>query len=214
MLSKITVLKYLVLFSFFFSCNKEQVLQLKSSYTGFYAETKWTFYFFTNNDYHLKYEGHVGNSLRKGRYFICDSTIVLLNDTEYFEDFELKRLSIIDSHCLRDFWNNYYCDSQENHLKIQKQKFQETLSNIDTIENFHLFKTARERVMKKDSLVKLILRFEGIKIINKEEVFEYNLKSWIPEHRRYQVHERVYMRPNPIIFYEMKDDKLVRVEDE
>ncbi|MFK7981513.1 MAG: hypothetical protein AB8G86_16130, partial [Saprospiraceae bacterium] len=88
-------------------------IQLKSSYTGFFAETRWTFYFFTNNDYQLRYEGHVGNSSRKGRYFICDSMIVLLNDTEYFTQFKTKRLKIIDDNCLRDFWNNYYCDSEE-----------------------------------------------------------------------------------------------------
>ncbi len=213
MLSKSTFLKYSLPLLLFFSCQQEQVIQLKSTYTGFYAETKWTFFFFTNNDYQLKFEGHIGNSLRKGRYFICDSTIVLLNDTEYFGEFETKRLKIIDNNCLRDFWNNYYCDTQENYAKIYKEKFHETLSNIAIIEDFHLFKKARKKAIKNDSLVDLRLRFEGIKIVNREEVFEYVLKSWLPEYRRYQIHERVYIKPNPIRFYETRDGKLVQIKD-
>lgn len=214
MLSKITVLKYLLPLLLFLSCQQEQVIQLKSTYTGFYAETKWTFSFFTNNDYQLEFDGHAGDGIRKGRYFICDSTIVLLNDTEHFEDFELKRLAIIDNNCLRDFSNCYYCDTEENQTISFEKTFNETLAIIDTLENHIRFKKAKTQAIKNDSLLKLHLSSEGIKIINKEEAFEYVLKSWLPEYRRYQIHERIYIKPNPIRFYDRKGGRLVHINNE
>lgn len=182
-----------------FNCKKRELISEK--FTGFWAETKWTFQFEDDGSYILKSEGHGGSNPKYGQYFFKDSIIVLVPNTEYFEDYEFKRFKLVNKDCIRDYWGNYYCKKEDTLNKISNKRFKEIEEAVNLIESLELVKSTRNELTKSDSTKKYTLSFEGIKSIELEDFHEYNLKSWFPEYKRYQIHLRFYTKFDPMRIY-------------
>lgn len=85
-------------------CFKDDsVFPEERKYIGFWADTKWTYHFDRDGKYTLESEGHGGGEPKIGEYIKRDSLIILISDTEFFEDMRLKRLRISKDGCLTDY---------------------------------------------------------------------------------------------------------------
>ncbi len=170
-------------------------------YIGFWYETKWTFNFNQNGNYILFSEGHGGGNPKSGSYIIKDSLILLISDTEDFENWRLKRLKITREGCLRDYRNNIYCENEEKLNEISEKVFWESLEVQENLDKLEIVQKKREELAKQDSLKKYMLISNGIVVIDKKEYFEHQLVSWHSKYRRNQIHLRLYSKLNPARIY-------------
>lgn len=116
------------------SCtNKDNYIDNK------FAGTEFTYEFKKDRTY--KFTGHWAfeDLEYKGRYTISDNIIFLIPDydSHLFRGLLKPTLKIIDSQCLRDNDNNFYCTDNETVKKLDsvEYKFQEeTVSILDTLQ--------------------------------------------------------------------------------
>lgn len=88
------------------SCNSDSTL---NSYSGYYYETKWTYIFKANGEYHLLSDGHLGDRLlESGKYHIQDEVIVLFKNQEINDKFEILRFYMDGDGRLVDILGNRY----------------------------------------------------------------------------------------------------------
>lgn len=186
-----------------FGCHLRTERQA-SSYTGFFLETKWTLLFQSDNVYKMSYEGHAGVSTIEGKYLIYEETIFLIPETEFFDDPEMRRLRRVDKGCLQDYNGNIYCQS-EKILIVES----EVLWNKRQLAH-NAINDLQEVKEKLKSSNDIALQFDGIKVIDGINYWEYQLSSWLPEYRRNAIHLRFYVRHDPIRIY---DQKLVLIEE-
>lgn len=197
----------LILLSIFSNCKNHNT-SINGKFMGFWAETKWTYRFYSNGEYTLQGEGHGGGEPKTGKYLRSDSILVLLADTEYFDDFEYKRLILTDDNCLRDYMNNYYCQNEATISRVSKINSEEFLFTLDSIRNLDFVKEKIEELALQDSLNRPRLVFNGIKILNQKEFFKYELRTWNNECRRRQIHYRLHATMQPFQIYGLHNDSL------
>ena len=187
-------------------CSSEKnTFNFGKKYIGFWAETKWTYNFKTNGEYILESEGHGGGDPQYGEYILKDSLIILISDTESFEDWRFKRFRIDNQNgCIRDYWGYRYCSTEKELEEISEKKYQDEQELREEIEKLTLVLEKRKYLLDQDSTKQYRLRNKGIIVNNKEEYYEYQLESWLPEFRRYQVHLRLYAKDNPTRIFDSK----------
>jgi hypothetical protein len=207
-LSRTTIL-FVLLFGQFSCYRDNSAFPEHCKYIGFWAETKWTYNFDQDGRYTLESKGHGGGEPKSGEYIKKDSLIILISDSEFFEDMRLKRMKISEDGCLRDYWNHIYCENEDLLVSTAEKVFEEELLMENAIGGLDTVQRKREDLLRQDSLIKYTLQFEGIVLINDNEYFEYNLKSWLTEYRRYQIHLRFYSKFDPIRIY---DDDLTLIK--
>lgn len=124
------------------SCNSHKEskwrLSFNKEYTGFWAETIWTYQFKRNGTFVFKSEGHYGTIEESGQYVILDS-IILLNpktDWQVYDGVLQTKFKITNNNCLRDYDNNSYCMSLDSlNFQINKkyeweEKTEEIINNL------------------------------------------------------------------------------------
>lgn len=117
---------FLSLFYFLFnSCEKYNVSYLKS-HKSYWAETEFEYFFYPNQEFVFKTEGHFGNTESRGKYAIVDSVILLHPYTDWnLHHGVLKNKLIIrkDIKCLRDLQNNFYCTNFKDYNYITEREY-------------------------------------------------------------------------------------------
>jgi|GEM_PF-4678341 len=195
-----SIIVILILFSS--GCKREKIyFDENRKYIGFWYETQWTYNFKSTGEYILETEGHLGGDSKSGLYLIKGSIILLISETEYFEDWRYKRLKIINKTSVRDYWGNYYCKTGEELIEVSEKRFEEEQLLEETIEGLEIVLNKKKELLKRDSTKEYRLRNKGIIIKNGNEFFEYQIESWFPEIKRNAVHIRVYAKFNPIRIY-------------
>jgi hypothetical protein len=195
------------------SCNKENRL-LEKKYVGLWMETSWTYEFRDNGQFIFKSEGHYGNVIDSGFYFIHDNLILLNPRTDWHAyDGALKtRLKIIDSNCIRDFNNNFYCVTVDiiNPLNENEWTFQSRV--IDIIDTLQVVNDEKQRVAKHypdNEELEFKILYERIIVIDNREFHEFNLIRYdLKEGRQYYLTFLATKKPFEIFQHNSAGNKL------
>lgn len=97
--------------------------------------------------------------------------------------------------------NHVYCKNEDMLISTAEKVFEEDLLMENAIGRLDTVQRKQKELLSLDSLIKYTLQFEGRVIIDDNEYFEYNLKSWLTEYQRYQIHLRFYSKFDPIRIY-------------
>lgn len=142
MISRTIKITFTIISLTLISCNStdqsEKFTTFKKEFVGLWAETEWTYKFNEDGSFVFKSDGHYDISTDSGIYVLIDSLILLSPETDWkMYDGVLKtRLKIISDNCIRDFDDNYYCESTDSlnfHIDKEYEWQEQTKLILDSL---------------------------------------------------------------------------------
>lgn len=191
---------------------------IDKKFTGFWAETEWTYEFRKDGHFQFKSAGHYDFAEYSGTYIILDSLIFTNPDSDWqlFDGVIKSRLKIINSNCIRDYDNNFYCLSIDTIEKLNEREFDFQEIVLSLLDTLPITKTKKDKLKLRigendfDS-TKIEFIYDGIIIDKKRELHLFKLqKSDLREIRTY---ESYLVNKNPFEIYQHtpKRDSLILI---
>lgn len=191
---------------------------MDKNFQGLWAETTWIYEFKSDGHFKLKAEGHYDFAEYSGTYIINDGIVFLNPDSDWqLLDGTLKpRLKIINSECLRDFDDNFYCSSIESTNKMIEREWEFKSKMISLLDTLSITKQEKEKteLTKGESTLGdfvVSFKYDGIIVDKKRELHAFildksdYLNSWTIE--RYLINKA----PFEIYQHTTRRDSLVLI---
>ena len=207
---------------FMMTCTNRATF-VDEKFNGYWASTEWIYEFNKDGTFKFIVNGHYDFSEYNGRYIISDSIIFLNPDTDWqvFHGVIKQKLKIIDSECLRDYDNNFYCKNHNIVGELSEKELEFQTKTIDILDTLSIVRQEKKRLSKYEQKtafgddLEVKIRYSGIIVVKKQEFHLFQLEqtdllnTWIlldvmVKKKPFEIYEHISVRDSLKLIYKSK----------